>query len=606
MSDGHLGLLVAPRNRSGRVDHYFHFLHGYAGPMIHALDGFEFGGAIGVRSVGGLDALWRDCVTLDVTVLPEEAFDARWERGDIPRLEPRGFDSPHRHERAPWREIRKRMMTAFGVDPKGKDDPVSADGAWVDGRGPRILVVTRAGEAGGAAGSGDRAGAARRSVPNLDEVAGALSTDGQVALLAMEGRSLADQMRLFRDADLVIAQHGGAMANLAWCRPGTRLVEIVTVPKEKVLTGFYTGLQLTFAQVSQEDGHAPVDIGAVTAQVREVLSQDTTESKKGAAPAASAGRVRARKDKAGQRTPIPWTSLAWRRHENLGVDERDSAAWLAQVRRRTTFTPPVDGAPVHVLASAWRSGSTLLQRLVMSGGDVLVWGEPFGHRDPVRQLTDTFIAFRDGYPKPNHFLGTRTENPDFSLTDDWVANMYPDVDDLVASHRAMLDRLFAEPARARGFDRWGLKEVRLDAQQAEYLADLYPGTRTLLLVRDPYAAFESYRMRGGWYDRVPDRPVFDAETFAKHWVRLTRSFVDTAARRDDMRLVRYEDLIEQRLDVADLSAFLGTTLDISVLGIRKRGREDLAPHPMRPKEERIFTPIVTELAAALGYRRLER
>jgi hypothetical protein len=596
VSDTDLGLIVAPRNRSGRIDHYFHFLHGYAGPMIHALEGYHFDGPIGVVSVGGLDVLWRDCRTRDVTVLAQDEFDEAWSAGRIPRLEPRGFDSPHQHERAPWRDVRRRMMTAFGVQARGFDD----SGPWGTASDtPRILVVTRAGAGEGVVGSGDRAGAARRSVPNMPAVADALADLGEVAMLEMEGRSLPEQMRLFRDADVVIAQHGGAMANLAWCRPGTKLVEIVTVPKERVLTGYYTGLQLPFAQVLQGDGHAPVDVDDVRTAARRVMDRQPVADE--AAPR-NPGKGKA---KAGQRTPIPWTTLAWKRHDDHALDERDSAAWLTQVRARGAGLVARDSAaPVFVLASAWRSGSTLLQRLVMSGGDLLVWGEPFGHRDPVRQLTDMFIPFRDGYPKAAHFLSTRMANPDFSLTDDWVANMYPDVDDLVASQRAMLDRLFADPARARGFDRWGLKEVRLDAYQAEYLTDLYPGARTLLLVRDPYAAFESYRMRGGWYDRVPDRPVFDAQSFAEHWVRLTRSFLQVEQRRDDMRLIRYEDLIGQRLDLADLSSFLGTNVDISVLGIRKRGRDDLAPHPMRPKEERIFTPIVADLAAELGYSRV--
>ena len=34
-------------------------------------------------------------------------------------------------------------------------------------------------------------------------------------------------------------------------------------------------------------------------------------------------------------------------------------------------------APIFLLSAGWRSGSTLLQRLIMSDKHVLIWGEPY-------------------------------------------------------------------------------------------------------------------------------------------------------------------------------------------------------------------------------------
>lgn len=34
-------------------------------------------------------------------------------------------------------------------------------------------------------------------------------------------------------------------------------------------------------------------------------------------------------------------------------------------------------APIFLLSAGWRSGSTLLQRLIMSDARVLIWGEPY-------------------------------------------------------------------------------------------------------------------------------------------------------------------------------------------------------------------------------------
>jgi capsular polysaccharide biosynthesis protein len=35
-----------------------------------------------------------------------------------------------------------------------------------------------------------------------------------------------DQMRLFRSASLIVSSHGSALANLVWCEPGTRVLEL--------------------------------------------------------------------------------------------------------------------------------------------------------------------------------------------------------------------------------------------------------------------------------------------------------------------------------------------------------------------------------------------
>src|SRR5262245_48832244 len=49
--------------------------------------------------------------------------------------------------------------------------------------------------------------------------------------------------------------------------------------------------------------------------------------------------------------------------------------------------------PIFILSAGWRSGSTLVQRCVMSGGEAMIWGEPYGPfglfdalADPIRRL----------------------------------------------------------------------------------------------------------------------------------------------------------------------------------------------------------------------------
>lgn len=69
-----------------------------------------------------------------------------------------------------------------------------------------------------------RAGARWRRVTNEDEVMRVLEPLG-FHRLSLDHMTVADQMRLFHEAEVVVAPHGAALANLAFARPGTKVVE---------------------------------------------------------------------------------------------------------------------------------------------------------------------------------------------------------------------------------------------------------------------------------------------------------------------------------------------------------------------------------------------
>ena len=63
--------------------------------------------------------------------------------------------------------------------------------------------------------------------------------------------------------------------------------------------------------------------------------------------------------------------------------------------------PPIEqgGKPVFALASIWRSGSTLLQRLLCSDPDILLWGEPYGDAGFLPGLANSArCLLRSGHP----------------------------------------------------------------------------------------------------------------------------------------------------------------------------------------------------------------
>ena len=70
-----------------------------------------------------------------------------------------------------------------------------------------------------------RARSAQRRIRNDAQVRRCLEDRGFVTI-ALEDLSLADQVRLFANADAIVAPHGAGLANLAFCRPETRVIEL--------------------------------------------------------------------------------------------------------------------------------------------------------------------------------------------------------------------------------------------------------------------------------------------------------------------------------------------------------------------------------------------
>jgi capsular polysaccharide biosynthesis protein len=63
-------------------------------------------------------------------------------------------------------------------------------------------------------------------VVNEEEVFDLLEASGFEAVV-MDGRSIREQAALFASADVVVAAHGAALANLVFSRPGSVVIELM-------------------------------------------------------------------------------------------------------------------------------------------------------------------------------------------------------------------------------------------------------------------------------------------------------------------------------------------------------------------------------------------
>lgn len=224
-------------------------------------------------------------------------------------------------------------------------------------------------------------------------------------------------------------------------------------------------------------------------------------------------------------------------------------------------------APIWVLAAGWGSGSTLVQRLLMSSGEAFLWGEPLDQAAPIPHLAAPLATLRPGWPPPAHF---RHEGDARSLAGEWVANLVPALAQLRRAQRRFVYEWLAQPARGRVHGAnatFGMKEVRLSAWYGAYLKWLFPNSRLVFVVRHPYDCWRSCK-GVDWYSVWPTHRVAHRLAFAHHWRYLAESFLLLAEELDAL-VIRYEALTGGGYDLDALARHAGVgALDGDVLARR--------------------------------------
>jgi hypothetical protein len=250
--------------------------------------------------------------------------------------------------------------------------------------------------------------------------------------------------------------------------------------------------------------------------------------------------------------------------------------------------------PIFLLATSWRTGSTLLQRILVSNPRLLLWGEPLGRLALIPRLTESLCAISGSWPPAQYWVGERIDD----LSGSWIANLYPPPSSLRAAVREWMVRWFGVPARARGFPLWGIKEVRLGAAEAYVLRWVFPKARFLVLVRHPCDAYRSAMHMKLWY-RWPDWPIDCAMAFARHWNRLASSWLEIPEDFGHL-IIKYEDLVSGSFDFRHLDNALGLTInEQEALGVRIGS--SMNPESLSWYERRVILRETRRSRQAYGY-----
>ena len=86
--------------------------------------------------------------------------------------------------------------------------------------------------------------------------------------LTMKDFHFKDQVKIFNNAEIVIGLHGAAFANLCFCKPGTKVIELGTATTGKMIENMAAINELTHKSIScipskyeyNQSGHINVSI----------------------------------------------------------------------------------------------------------------------------------------------------------------------------------------------------------------------------------------------------------------------------------------------------------------------------------------------------------
>lgn len=221
--------------------------------------------------------------------------------------------------------------------------------------------------------------------------------------------------------------------------------------------------------------------------------------------------------------------------------------------------------PVFIFAASWRTGSTMLQRLLSASDELMIWGEP-GFLEQARGL----------YNRASNYLqkvewNRKALNED-RLQDHWIPVLSPASARCEVALKNFFDSLYQEESALIGKARWGFKEVRKNAlENALFLKKIYPDAKFLVLVRDPFDTFRSLKGKRFHQD------LSEKYEAIRTWSQNVEDFHVRAVEENlDFRFVVLEKLVQCNEDnpeyLQELTEFLGIELTktmIDVLGNKK-------------------------------------
>jgi len=205
--------------------------------------------------------------------------------------------------------------------------------------------------------------------------------------------------------------------------------------------------------------------------------------------------------------------------------------------------------PIFILSTSPRTGSTWLQRVLTSTGDILIWGENTTLTFPYGDHWTPDIDVKDN--NDLHFFKKHRANMR-------MASISPFFTDVFNAQKVFLESLYSDTAKKEGFDRWGVKETYWTDITLKFINWAWPDAKILFLTRRFTEAFSSNLKTSGWHNKYQTCcRRNDVRSFCENWIRQVKMIVDYTKQPSNAKLLMYEDLVDNRTLLSSVCKELG-------------------------------------------------
>ncbi len=224
-------------NNGGSVEHYYHFLLGFLFPLAVVqlrLQKMNTIGPIYVRSCGPMDRMLNEVDFPHVRIIDKHEHIQNGGKTHIdgllllhrtvPGMDFTNGNYPREYVIESRNIILNHLANKAVIRTDLNTDQITSQNE------KRVLLINRSIDSYYYSEKSEKktSGLQRRSISNFTDVENSIrSVFSNVRSVILETATLAEQISLFGSSDIIVAQHGAALANVVWCKPNTRVIEIV-------------------------------------------------------------------------------------------------------------------------------------------------------------------------------------------------------------------------------------------------------------------------------------------------------------------------------------------------------------------------------------------
>lgn len=262
--------------------------------------------------------------------------------------------------------------------------------------------------------------------------------------------------------------------------------------------------------------------------------------------------------------------------------------------------------PVFIVAPSARNGITLLQRMLNSTRQIIIYGEngDFMDRLPslVHSAVNTHTTMGDEFDASRKkFLSETTEY--------WTSNLWPSSEQNLLIMFEAFNRaaaMYQQCTQQYGFARWGVKNPMITPQMIERLHILLPQARFIFIHRNLYEVVQSARARQFITDDA------SRDSFIEAWKNNIQAVLSKPAAH--VLVVKHDELVTDRAaNIANIERFAGISgIDQSVLdrkintfiGAKSAGMSPtgyIEPRPLTNADTKAIERITGDILSELEY-----